>query len=135
KCGCFGASGLLGVVASTFWSPSRPARPITPRPVPRRWSIVRRLIGCAENNGCMGVTPGFMSYPPRPCTRGRGVGGEGVLTDSPPHPNPSPPSTGARGARISIHVHKLIAAEHHLGEPFPARQAVGGLLHRIIRGG
>src|SRR5207248_8837098 len=33
------------------------------------------------------------------CTRGRGVGGEGVFAaeSKPPHPNPSPPSTGARG--------------------------------------
>jgi hypothetical protein len=33
-------------------------------------------------------------------TRGKGVGGEGGLfqaEDTPPHSNPSPPSTGARG--------------------------------------
>src|SRR5437667_106553 len=49
KCGGFGASGLVVVAARACWSWSTPAKPRTPRPVPRRWSIARRLIGALEH--------------------------------------------------------------------------------------
>ena len=63
------------------------------------------LVGCLSH---LFTTPGFPllncrseSCSPLPRTRGRGVGGEGETPDSclvlPPHPNPSPPSTGERG--------------------------------------
>src|SRR6185437_5546920 len=99
KWGALGASGLLApLVAACSEEPSNPspastlAKPRAPKPLPRLHSICRRFI-----RGCMTDAP--WSFSPLPCTRGRGVGGEGETL--PPHPQPLSPSTGERGGSIN----------------------------------
>ena len=62
-----------------------------------------------ENDGSLSQVS-VCSEAPRPCTRGRGVGVRGRLVQKqPPHPNPSPPSTGARGFGNSLLVRNRAA--------------------------
>src|SRR6266436_6255114 len=65
--------------------------------MPRIWGPCSRYCLPCERPDACGFRRGACNIPPLPCTRGRGVGGEGVGRGRPLTPDPSPPSTGERG--------------------------------------
>src|SRR5262249_46837542 len=70
---------------------------------------------------------------PLPCTRGRGVGGEGVfpVRETPSHPLtvPSPPSTGERGINVETDLMKIVHLTASTFYGGPERQMLGLAQH------